>query len=278
MVNDMRGTVKLAIAVMTALMLSMVPFSASATTFYGNETELWCYKTDTAPTIDGVMSTGEWSDADRIYWYYTPETNHKDANIYIYSKWDDTAIYFCVDLCPDNTTENGDYCYLLLDEDHDGNFAMDSDWEHMVYTLGSSPTYGVMVAMNRTDAEGDGQVPTYMGFDSSPNVAWDHRIIEFQVNLTAINYSTTMGMIITGYGTLAPNYFSTEGANASNYDLNDTVANWTDLKLSNQYYIAGQITNEILPQIIALMGVVVTLAAVMVVFRSLGRSMKGTMR
>jgi hypothetical protein len=275
MVIKMNGTRKIFLVVVVGIMLALLSATVSATTFYGNESELWCYKAESAPTIDGVISSGEWTDGDHIYWYYTPETNHRDANIYIYAKWDDTAIYVGVDLCPDNSSENGDYCYVFLDEDHDGDWGYGDTHDHYFYVAGSSPTDGTVASKNDSGYATDDDVPIAMGYDTSPNANYNHRMIEFQINLTAINYTTppsTMGILVTGYGTLAPNYFSTDGANATNYDDNETVANWTDLKLSNQYYIAGRITNDIMPMIIALVGVAVTISILAAVVKSLGRT------
>lgn len=261
----MTKTVSMMAAIFLILMSTAVV--VSATTYDGNESDLYCYKKTRDVTIDGNISTGEWTDADSISWYYTPTTDHKDANIYCYAKWDDTYIYFMVDLCPDNSTEDLDYCMIYLDEDNDGKWGYGAAYEHLFEVLGSQ-----VINTYAKNASGwsyaDDDCSAYFGYSTSSKASWNHRIIEFRINLTAINRSTTMGILFSGYGTLAPNYFSTDGANASNHYENDTVANWTDLHMSNSQYLAGYIQQTLIPMVITLMGVVITVSILMVFVKS----------
>jgi len=164
-----------------------------------------------------------------------------------------------------------------LDEDHSGDWGYGSAYDHLFYVLGSSPNTAVGTSKNASGYGVMNGVTGSMGFDSSPHASYDHRIIEFQVNLTAINYTTppsTMGMLVLGYGTLAPNYFSTDGANASNYYTNDTCVNWTDLKFSNQYYLSGRITNEIIPIMITLTEIIITVSVLFVFVKGIRKIVK----
>jgi hypothetical protein len=277
----MNKTTKIAFGVALAALLMVCTIPASATTFDGNETDLYCYQASVTPTIDGNISAGEWSDADNIHWYYTPISDHYNATIYCYAKWDADYIYFMVDLCPDNSSEELDFCEIWLDEDHDGDFSYGSTWEHFIDVEGDgdvtlmSWNYWELGMGSGFEHENLTSASAYMGFDTSSRVVWEHRIIEFRLDLDLINITGTVGVMFDGYGTLSPNYFSTEGATSMNFDDNETVANWTDLHLLDTHYLTGTITDTLIPMVISLMGVIITVVVISTMVRVLGKSFKG---
>lgn len=239
--SDMRGNIRqfFSLALVTVLMLwalASVPVRA-ATTFTDDTDELNCYLLKDTPTIDGQIAYHEWADAEFMKWWYEPISDHKDAYIYVYAKWDGSNyLYVMVDLCPDNSSEPEDYSMLYFDENHNNKFSWatpSATWEH--YTDVERGGFFDDVRAFRAPAsyQTDGTPICEFGFGNTDNVAWQHTIIEYKLALSYLNESSTMGFLVTGYGTLSPNYFSCPTAGPSNFTNNATVDDWTHLNLLN---------------------------------------------
>jgi len=265
------------ISVVIAFMLVMVVWvsvpASTETTYTSDTDELKCYILQNSVTIDGAIGSREWADADSMKWWFEPESNHKDAYIYVYAKWDGSNyIYFMVDLCPDNSSEEEDYCDWYLDEDHDHMFGYDPDWEHFGNVDGAGDT-GIWSFNTPPNASHQdyADLPFAMGFGKSNKVTWNHRIIEFKIATSYINQSSTMGLLILGYGTLSPEYFSTEGANSTNYQTNDTCVNWTDLKLKDYTKPVQYYSPEMASEVMAVVMFIFLVAIFMIIFSYIRR-------
>ena len=241
---SMKRFISLGITLSLIMVLwASVPIS-SETTYTSDTDELNCYILQNSVTVDGAIGSREWADAESMQWWFEPESEHKDAYIYVYAKWDGSNyLYLMVDLCPDNSTEEEDYCGWYLDEDHNSMFGYGTaKYEHYGTVYGDDTTsLWSFHDPPETGAEDYDDLPFAIGYGKTDKVAWNHRIIEFKIALSFINQTSTMGLLILGYGTLSPTYFSTEGANSTNYESNETCLNWTDLKLRDytkpvQYY------------------------------------------
>ena len=260
------------ISLFLAFMLVMVIWASvpasSETTYTSDTDELNCYLLQNSVTVDGAIGSREWADAESMKWWYEPETDHKDAFIYVYAKWDGSNyLYFMIDLCPDNSTEDEDYANWYLDEDHDSMFGYDPDYEHYGLVNGTGVTEIWSFNTPPPDSQQDyDDLPFAMGFGKSDKVAWNHRIIEFKVATSYINQSSTMGILFMGYGTLSPEYFSTEGANSTNYDTNDTCANWTDLKLKDHTKPVQYYSPEMASEVMAVVMFIFLIAIFMIIF------------
>jgi predicted nucleic acid-binding Zn ribbon protein len=127
---------------------------------------------DTAPSINGVFETGEWSGPQIVF--QTP--TYPDTYVlptYAYFVNDHSNLYVMVDAVGDTTETTGDECAFVLNFD-----------------LGTRVTVFVTA--------GGGTGPTgataTVGFGNSPNSATPHRIYEFSIPLTLI--SATPGQSI----------------------------------------------------------------------------------
>jgi hypothetical protein len=276
-VVSMNKTTKIVFGVVLAALLMVCTIPASATTFDGNESDLYCYQASVTPTIDGNISAGEWTDADSISWFYTPDSNHHDADIYCYAKWDASYLYLMVDLCPDNTTEDEDYCDISLDENHNGNWGYGADWEHAFDIRGNGFT-GILSVNHEELGMGGGfeiendTLDAFMGFATSSHAAWEHRIIEFRVGLDQFNVSDEMGILFDGYGTLTPNYFSVEDGNPFTAWNNETVANWTTIHMMDaEKTTFGGLTTIV----VAFTGVMIAAAVLLGIVKIFKKSFKG---
>jgi hypothetical protein len=143
------------------------------------------------PTIDGIFSPGEWSDAAVVDLLAADPANQLEA--YAYFKNDATYLYICVDV-PDDTTANfSDACGVSFDTGHDGvytaghddTFFMEND---TTYHLVSNGTADYIIHCSPFDTA----LPLHSGLagdrglGSSPNSAVAHRIYEYRIPLALL--------------------------------------------------------------------------------------------
>ncbi|MBD3228371.1 MAG: hypothetical protein GF329_09300 [Candidatus Lokiarchaeota archaeon] len=182
--------------------------------------------------INGQITSGEWDDAYitrhyEVFWV-NPSTD-LDPNLqgynYLYLTADEDYLYIAVDLCGDITNDTtleafGFAIDTLADcynyDDYEENFTKTN--ERFYWDVNNDQT---IIGDNKYNTTIDpGDVELAWSFGSSPNAAWDHRIFEVKVNLTALlyNYTSgstwisgnvemgdTIGIMIHGYGTVATN-------------------------------------------------------------------------
>ncbi len=177
------------------------------------DTTLLCPKTALTPTIDGLMSPGEWNDAARYYFFFRPTSGHPDDNISIFLKHNDTHLFMCYDVEPDDDNSTDDAGHLFLDLNNTGN----KDVSFQVVRDGSrfvSQTFiGNLPNLNFTAA---------FGFNlTAQEPARTHTIIEWMISINrTANYigqnltsasslpfgTNPIGVVFGGYGTLSPEW------------------------------------------------------------------------
>jgi hypothetical protein len=74
--------------------------------------------TGSPPTIDGVINTEEWADAESIDITHTGQ----EENVTLYIMNNSTTLYIAVDNAPDQTLDDWDNCSIFLDANHDGEW------------------------------------------------------------------------------------------------------------------------------------------------------------
>ncbi|MFC1696898.1 FG-GAP repeat domain-containing protein [Nanoarchaeota archaeon] len=150
---------------------------------------------ETTPKIDGVIDDGEWDDANLTQFWFVPTSDHPEGYIYIYAKNDIDYLYFLLDVTPDNTWDGDDYCGYMIDLDYDYDYDIEAYLQ----------------------AYDDPSFDEAIGFGTSPNAGYDHRICEFKLSrdnlldfffrsMNDIDLSLEMGIAFHGYGTLSPEW------------------------------------------------------------------------
>ena len=185
--------------------------SIPATAYAGNLT-LYAPKTSTPPTLDGILSPGEWSDAIHYNFYFEPESAHPPDDIDVFLMSDDNTLYIAYDVQPDDTNETNDRGIVLLDLNNDGTQDM------RLYAFRDGQRYQTL--WNYTDC------PSLVwsaavGFNISPQeTGRNHTIIEIKISInqadtytssssiTALPFGDSpVGILFAGYGTLFPTWF-----------------------------------------------------------------------
>ncbi|TFF89444.1 MAG: hypothetical protein EU549_00580 [Promethearchaeota archaeon] len=181
--------------------------------------------------INGQITSGEWDDAytTRHYEVFWVPSTEIDPNLqtynYLYLTADDDYFYIGVDLCGDITNNTlletfGFAIDTLADclnyQDYGVNFTKTN--QRFYWDVQNNQTLVGDNVFNTTIDSGD--VELAWSFGSSPNAAWDHRMFEVKVKLTALVYNYTsggswisgnveigddIGIMIHGYGTAATN-------------------------------------------------------------------------
>ena len=187
--------------------------------------------TSTPPTIDGVLSPGEWSGATQLQIYFLPSSYHPPDYINVFLLSQDDTLYIAYDVLPDDTTEDADAAYLCLDLDN--NDTMD-----IVMYAYRNPTFPRSVELKSTNcssliwgiAFGNGTSP------HEPNR--NHTVIEmwFRVSQTPYTNQTATGLthlplgnspvgaIFAGYGTLTPTWVCGNSSFVDNlYDIDASM-------------------------------------------------------
>jgi len=198
------------------------------------ETDIDVPWTDVPPTIDGIIEDGEWDDAYVVMIDYYPDPPHRNDTIYIYFMNDADYLYIAVDLLPDNTTDAGDFCALLFDEDDNDlweNFLPDNEAWYMVNVYNYS---GDLMP------EGWGSKPFLWayGFDVSPNDEdVEHVMWEFAIPISnfihgELELGETVGFSINGYGTLSPEWDFPINTTANVSWDGEDASDWAKLTLA----------------------------------------------
>ena len=116
--------------------------------------------TNNPPSIDGQMSTGEWTN---LQLHLVPDDYPIDAYVYVLN--DASNLYFLVDAVDDETDSPSDECLLAF------NFGAEMDGVEVIGAGGTISSNGYLAAI---------------GFGASPNYATEHKIYEFSIPFSYI--------------------------------------------------------------------------------------------
>jgi parallel beta-helix repeat protein len=134
-------------------------------------------KSGTTPSIDGVISPGEWDDADSFMFF------NDQGEIRIYFKHDDSSLYFMSDIV-DSTYYWGDDIVIGIDTEHNGGTSPQSD-DYQFYIMRE--------VTNSEIRRGTGS-----GWESVPVNEWAGHVI----NETSSNATTWIAEISISYAFL----------------------------------------------------------------------------
>lgn len=209
-----------------------------AATYSGN---LTCYApvTSTPPTIDGILSPGEWSGATHYSIYFVPTSAHPPDYIDVFLLSNATALFIAYDVQPDNTSDPNDYAYIFLDLNNNGTEDL---WLVFSRSVGA---YAQLIG--GTDVLN--LVWTYaFGFNTTPQeTGRNHTIFELMVRInqadsftgvatfTALPFAhSPVGILFSGYGTLSPTwYLGNSTAASSNPQVNFDATTYANLYLGS---------------------------------------------
>lgn len=148
---------------------------------------------DAAPTIDGVLSPGEWADAALVELVLADPTNQVSASLLVTNDGDN--LYICYDAYGDTTNDLDDSSSVAFDTGND-DFASDGAehefWMtaafstsegHMVYSTASSWWVSHCSPFSHPGLAGA------VGFGASPGHAVDHRVYEYSIPLSLLGIS-----------------------------------------------------------------------------------------
>ena len=185
--------------------------SPSATAYSGN---LTCVapEASTPPTIDGILSPGEWSSATRYSIYFVPSSAHPPDNIEVFLLHNATALFIAFDVQPDNTSDSSDAGFIFLDLNNNGT----QDMRLYFYRNGGRYAY-LRNGTNCTNLVWSAAI----GFNTTPQESGrNHTIIEIEItintadsfsgssSITALPFANSpVGILFSGLGTLAPNWY-----------------------------------------------------------------------
>lgn len=185
-----------------------------------------------APTIDGEIDEDEYANATVIDMeYYSNSTTNRNDTIYIYFMNDNDWLYIAVDVLPDNTSTEGDFCYIAFDEDNNDEWEPDlPDFEawYGVETVNYSGELIIVSDSLKPLLYAGGQTTT-MNDDEE-----DHAVWEFAIPLSAFIYGEletgdTVGIAMMGGGSL-PDVWD--------YPINISQENETDAELWTKLTLA----------------------------------------
>ena len=147
----------------------------------------------TEVSIDGKMSSGEWSDATAMHITSGYSVNFE---YYLYIKNDDNWIFVCLDVVGDASQHSDDYAFIAFDTGNDGLLTHEREDGIAVFGDGSvghilynedSENWGLAhcwsnwaTAFTGQDRDETGMVAA-LGFASSQNSAYEHNIYEFKI-------------------------------------------------------------------------------------------------
>ncbi len=195
--------------------------------------------TSSPPTIDGILSPGEWSGATQLQIYFEPTSYHPPDYINVFLLCQNDALYIAYDVLPDDTTEPGDQAFIFLDLNNNGtedvwltfgrsggfskqlidgtnliNLVWDFDFGFTTTDLEPDrihTTFELMVKINRADTFTGDATFTALPFANSP-----------------------VGILFSGYGTLSPTwYLGNSSAAPDNPQTNYDATMYGDLTLGS---------------------------------------------
>lgn len=151
----------------------LVP-STWADLYDGNSTDMIANFTATTPTINGVLASGEWDDADN----YTVDLTE---DIKVYTMQDNTYIYVAIEGLDDSTNDNTDRGTIYFDCDHDATASPDANDKRIRITGTGTISY----------AEGNGATwvttTTPTGWTGGEGTTGGQRSYEFRVTISELN-------------------------------------------------------------------------------------------
>lgn len=229
--------------IMAIVMVALVSISSVAVIGLGIEGDNYDDELDIAwaeipPTVDGDIDVGEYTNATVVDIDFYPDPPHRNDTIYIYFMNDADWLYIAVDLLPDNTSDDGDYCYIAFDEDNN------DEWEAV--SPNNEAFYVIYIEEELVRAEAEGLIA---GAESTKPFIWasdftktvndddvNHRVWEFAIPLSnfihgELDLGDTVGMCAFGYGTLAPAWDYPINSTEDDYD---DATNWAELTLATE--------------------------------------------
>lgn len=178
---------------------------------------LECPEASTIPILDGILSPGEWDDAQRYDFFVVPDPPHPADDITIFLKHNTTHLFFAYDVRPDNTTEDWDAAFVFFDLDNNGTkdieigeqrdgsddcrhyFGSSSEWiddQHYIMAWGFNTTAQEPVR-NHTIVE------IMISIDLSTEYTGQSLLGTSQLPFKG----SPVGVVFGGYGTLQPEWF-----------------------------------------------------------------------
>lgn len=169
----------------------------------------------TIPTIDGVLTPGEWDDAQNYSFYFVPTSIHPADDIVVFLKYSGNVLYIAYDVQPDNTTDNDDMGMIQFDLNNNGTQDLYMEIHRDFSTLGARLGSGEYNLSNLIWGIAFGN--TTSPLEQSRN----HTTIEFAINinrtlpytnqaaasLTALPLgNSNFKILFSGYGTLTPTW------------------------------------------------------------------------
>ena len=234
----MKTKLSMLVVMLAVMSIAIAPMTAMGFGLAGDDYEIeidsaW---TDLPPTLDGDITADEYDNATVVSFDFYPDPPHRNDTIYIYFMNDADFLYIAVDLLPDNSSDDGDYCFLAFDEDDNDEFEEadpdNEDW----YVI------SVETSVTRTETSGlvaypYGSNDFLFGADYTTTVndgTVKHRVWEFAIPISNfaegdLDLGDTVGFSACGYGTLAPTW--TYPINYTDDDPDDAT-NWTKLTLA----------------------------------------------
>ena len=195
------------------------------------ETEIDVPWATTPPTIDGIITEGEWDDAEVVMIDFYPGPPNRNDTIYIYFMNDAEYLYIGIDLLPDNTTTYTTYTNtLIFDEDNNDVFEYyhpDNEGWYLVYVNNLIP-----------ESYAAKQFLWVYGFDVSPNDEdVDHVMWEFAIPIDnfihgELELGDTVGFSVNGYASLVPTWDYPINTTGNGSWDGEYASNWAKLTLS----------------------------------------------
>ena len=205
----------------------------------GNLT-LYAPETSTPPTIDGILSPGEWSDAMHYSIYFVPTSPHPPDYIDIFLLSDNNTIYIAYDVQPDNSTDTDDCAYLAFDLNNNGtrDFLLSVSRDFVQYnhvqwkwTNCSTLMWDIAFGFDTTPQE-TGRIHTIIEIKLGINKT-DSSVDQNASTLTHLPFGNSpVGAMFGGYGTLVPGWIYGNSSKVIQFSFLDATM-YADLYLGS---------------------------------------------
>lgn len=188
------------------VIMVLVLFTIFISNSYGETTEKTSYFTDYPPTIDGIITGGEWNNATKIDLIYTYFSNDIWQYGFLHAQNDESELYLLFDITDDTSkstysTNNipEDYFLLSFDVNLDKLITRNTDVLFSQYPSNISDL-GKSYYLSPGGTTGVYTTESYYatGFGSSINSQTPHRFWEFAINLKEID-ADPHGKVRLGY-------------------------------------------------------------------------------
>ena len=224
-------------ALMCGLLLAVTSVPATATN--GNLI-LYAPETSTPPTIDGVLSPGEWNGSTHYKTYFVPTSPHPPDDIDVFLLSQPDALYIAYDVQPDNSTDTDDCAYLAFDLNNNGtrDFLLSVSRDFVQYndvqwkwTNCSNLTWDIAFGFNTTPQE-TGRNHTIIEIKLGINKT-DSSVDQNPSTLTHLPFGNSpVGVMFGGYGTLAPGWIYGNSSEVIQFSFLDATM-YADLYLGS---------------------------------------------